>query len=408
MKIYLVGGAVRDKLLGIEVKDRDWVVVGASPQDMLDMSYRQVGKDFPVFINTETGEEFALARTERKSGKGYTGFECYAAPDVTLEDDLLRRDLTVNAIAESESGQIIDPFNGQDDLKNKILRHVSPAFAEDPVRILRLARFAARFSTMGFRIAEETKQIIKQMVRDGEVNHLVAERVWQETERSLAEESPQVFFEVLRECSALKILFPEIDNLYGVPNPPQWHPEIDSGVHTMMVLQQAALLSSDPKIRFAALVHDLGKAQTSKTLWPKHHGHEAESVPLLKALCKRFRVPNDFKELAIIVAEFHLLCHKSQELSAKTLLKLLQKTDAFRRPDRFKEFLLTCEADARGRTGFENDPYPQREFLMEVYAAAAAVDVKSINMENLSGNQIAEQLHKMRLSAIRKVIKEDS
>lgn len=307
MEIYLVGGYVRDQLLGLETKDRDWVVVGAVPEEMLKQDYRQVGKDFPVFLHPQTNEEYALARTERKTAAGYSGFSFHASADVTLEEDLIRRDLTINAIAQADNGELIDPFNGQADIKARILRHVSPAFIEDPVRILRIARFAARFANLNFTIADETKKLMSEMVSNGEVDALVPERVWQETMRALSENAPARYFEVLRDCGALKKLFPEIDRLWGVPQPEKHHPEIDTGIHTMMVLTQAAILSDDPKVRFAALVHDLGKGTTPESQWPKHIDHESSGVPLVEALCDRYRIPNDYRELAIIVTKYHYI-----------------------------------------------------------------------------------------------------
>jgi len=323
-----------------------------------------------------------LARTERKIGPGYSGFTCYAAPDVTLEDDLQRRDITINAMAQDTDGQIIDPYGGQQDLANKILRHVSPAFAEDPVRILRVARFAARY---GFKIAEETWILMRSMVRAGEVNALVAERVWQEVQRALGEPQPQRFFETLRTCGALAILFPELDQLYGVPNPPGWHPEIDTGIHTMMVLEQAARLSPEHIVRFAALLHDLGKGITPASAWPKHHGHEETSVPLIQAMAKRYRIPQNYKELAILVARYHTHCHKVEELKPSTLLSTLEHLDAFRRPERFEQFLLVCKADARGRTGFEDAPYPQADYFHHAWEAANGVSVQPLLEQGFTG-----------------------
>ena len=403
MKKYLVGGCVRDRLLGRPIKDRDWVVVGASVDQMLAEGYQQVGKDFPVFLHPETKEEYALARTERKTGPGYTGFAFHAAPDVTLEEDLLRRDLTINAMAETESGELVDPCNGKQDLEARILRHVSPAFAEDPVRILRVARFAARFAELDFRIAEETLALMHGMVEQGEVDALVAERVWQETHSALCEQHPEVFFEVLRQCGALAKLFPEIEALYGVPQPEQYHPEIDTGIHTMMVLQQACRLSNEPVVRFAALVHDLGKGITPQKEWPKHVAHEERGVPLVEALCDRFRLPNPFRELAVLVTRYHLHYHRAAELKAGTLLKTLQSLDAFRRPERFEQFLLACEADSRGRTGYEDRHFEQPAIMRAALKAANDVSVSPLVEEGLQGKQLADRLQELRIYAISKL-----
>ena len=403
MEIYLVGGYVRDQLLGLETKDRDWVVVGSTPEEMLKQDYRQVGKDFPVFLHPKTNEEYALARTERKTAPGYSGFSFHAAADVTLEEDLIRRDLTINAIALSNDEQLIDPFNGQADLKAKLLRHVSPAFIEDPVRILRVARFAARFADLGFTIAEETQQLMSEMVTNGEVDALVPERVWQETMRALTEKTPARYFEVLRDCGALSKLFPEIDQLWGVPQPEKHHPEIDTGVHTMMVLTQAAKLSDDPKVRFAALVHDLGKGITPKDQWPKHIDHESRGVPLVEALCDRYRIPNDYRELAIIVTKYHLHYHRAAELRDDTFLKTLEALDAFRRPERFELFLLACEADSRGRTGYEEQHFDQPEIYRAVFNAAKTISAKELVAQGLKGKAIKEELAKQRVQAIKKI-----
>ena len=402
MQIFLVGGAVRDKLLGRPIKDRDWVVVGSNPEEMLSRGFTSVGKDFPVFLHPDTKEEYALARTERKTGKGYTGFEFHAAEDVTLEQDLARRDLTINAIAESSDGHIIDPFDGQADINKKLLRHVSPAFCEDPVRVLRVARFAARYYHLGFSVAEETTTMMKHIVDSGEVNHLVAERVWAELNSALQEKSPAEFFNVLRSCGALKVIFPEIHNLFGVPQPAKHHPEIDTGVHTLMSLEQACQLSDDPLIRFATLTHDLGKAVTPKNKLPSHHGHESESKKLVDHLCDRLKAPNDYRALAIMTAEYHTHCHRAFELKPTTILKMLEKLDAFRRPERFNKFLLCCEADARGRTGFENREYPQREFLMTQLAVANKIDIKSLLEQGKEKQQLGDAIRKARIDALRK------
>lgn len=400
MKIYLVGGAVRDTLLGLEPKERDWVVVGATPQQLQAQGYRQVGKDFPVFLHPDSHEEYALARTERKTAPGYHGFVVHASPEVSLEDDLLRRDLTINAMAQAADGQLIDPFHGQDDLAAKCLRHVSPAFVEDPVRILRVARFAARFAHLGFTVAAETIALMQDMVNAGEVDALVPERVWAETDRALSEQRPVRFFEVLRECGALARLFPEIDCLYGVPQPAEHHPEIDTGVHTMMVLQQAARLSPQPVVRFAALVHDLGKGTTPEAEWPKHIEHEERGVALVEALCQRLRTPKAYRELAVAVTRYHLHYHRAAELRPNTLLKLLNNLDAFRRPERFEQFLLACEADSRGRTGFEDAHFEQPDLLRRARDAAAGVTVQDLLAQGLSGNAIGHELDKKRIEAI--------
>lgn len=404
MKIYLVGGAVRDRLLGLPVKERDYVVVGATPAKLIALGYQPVGKDFPVFLHPDTHAEYALARTERKTARGYHGFEFHAAPDVTLEDDLRRRDLTINAIAEDEHGQLIDPYHGQRDLDARVLRHVSPAFAEDPVRVLRVARFAARFAPLGFKLADETLALMREMSDNGEVDALVAERVWQETAKALQTKTPSVFFTTLRECSALKRIFPELDRLFGVPQPAKWHPEIDTGVHVMMVIDQAARLSDDLGVRYAALTHDLGKGTTPADILPHHYGHEERSVKLVEALSDRLKVPRDLRELAVIVARHHGLVHKVEELRAGTILKLLEQTDAFRRPQRFELFLLACEADHRGRTGLEDTPFPQADYLRRAFAAANAIDPRSLGIEGLEGAKIGAQIHDARLDAVKQVI----
>ena len=400
MQIYKVGGCVRDKLLGLPVKDRDWVVVGATPEEMLTAGYKPVGKDFPVFLHPQTHEEYALARTERKTAPGYTGFAFHAAPDVSLEDDLKRRDLTINAMAETETGELIDPYHGRDDLEQRLLRHVSPAFMEDPVRILRVARFAARLAAFNFQVADDTLQLMRGMVNNGEVDALVPERVWQETVRALGEATPTRFFDVLRDCGALARLFPELDRLYGVPQPEEHHPEIDTGVHTMLVLQQAARLSSDPKIRFAALVHDLGKGITPKAEWPKHKEHEERGVPLVEALCERLRVPNDYRDLAILVTRYHLHYHRAAEMTDIEFLDTLMGLDAFRRPQRFEEFLLACEADSRGRPGYEDQEFDQPTIFRRAYAAAATIDAGALAKQGLQGEAIAAELARLRLAKI--------
>ncbi|MFC1748846.1 multifunctional CCA addition/repair protein [Pseudomonadota bacterium] len=405
MKVYQVGGAVRDTLLDLPVKDHDWVVVGTTPQSMLDQGYRQVGKDFPVFLHPDSNEEYALARTERKTGPGYTGFAFHASAGVTLEDDLKRRDLTINAMAMDDAGNIVDPFNGLKDLESKVLRHVSTAFEEDPVRILRLARFYARFSPLGFTIAEETMILMRRMVESGEVDALVPERVWQETQRALGEQQPTAFFEALRECGALTKLFPEIEALFGVPQRADYHPEIDTGIHTMMVLEQASHLSTEPRVRFAALLHDLGKAETPADVLPRHIGHESRSLPLVKQVCKRLKTPNDYRDLSLLVAKYHTHCHKATELRPATLLETLHGLDAFRRGERFEEFLLACEADSRGRTGFEECEYRQPETFRQALLAAQSVDAAALAKSGLAGQQLVERLKQARIAAIKQRLK---
>lgn len=400
MKIYLVGGAVRDTLLNLPVVDHDWVVVGATPADLLALGYQQVGKDFPVFLNPQTHEEYALARTERKSGQGYTGFTCYAAPDVTLEEDLLRRDLTINAMARGDDGVLVDPYNGKADLNARLLRHVSDAFGEDPLRVLRVARFAARFASLGFTVAPETSALMQQMAESGELASLTAERVWKETEKALQSQSPQVYFQVLRDCGALKVLFPEIDALFGVPAPEKWHPEIDTGVHTLMTLAIAAQLSPELDIRFSALCHDLGKGITPQELWPHHYGHGPAGVRLVEKLCQRLRVPNPVRELAKLVAEYHDLIHTVNKLRPETLLKLFDAIDVWRKPQRLEQMILTSEADARGRTGFENNPYPQGDYLRQAYQVANAVSVKEVVESGLQGLAIRDEVKRRRQQAL--------
>ncbi|MBI5783518.1 MAG: multifunctional CCA addition/repair protein [Gammaproteobacteria bacterium] len=404
MKTYLVGGAVRDKLLGLPVQDRDYVVVGSTPDEMVAKGFKPVGADFPVFLHPETREEYALARTERKSGHGYKGFKVYAAPDVTLEDDLRRRDVTINAMAEDEQGQLIDPFKGAEDLRNGVLRHVSDAFAEDPVRILRVARFAARFAKWGFHVAHGTNQLMRRMVESGEVDHLVAERVWQELERALSEDQPSRFFEVLRGCGALVRLFPEIDALFGVPQPEKHHPEVDTGVHIMLVLDAAAKLSADTRVRFAALMHDLGKGNTPKEEWPQHIGHEERGVELVKDFCRRFRVPNEHRDLAVLAARYHAHCHRIAELRAATMVDTLEALDGFRRPERIGQFVLACEADFRGRTGSEDKPYPQAELFRRVFEAARAVDAAAIAAQGGKGPDIGARVREARIAAVKAVL----
>ena len=402
MQVYKVGGAVRDALLGLPVQDNDWVVVGATPEQMIDAGYLPVGRDFPVFLHPRTREEYALARTERKTARGYHGFSFVTAPDVTLEQDLARRDLTINAIAEDERGLLIDPYGGQRDLGQRVLRHVSEAFVEDPVRILRLARFAARFAD--FRVAAETMALMRHMVADGEVDHLVPERVWQELARGLMEQRPSRLFEVLRECGALARLLPEVDCLWGVPQRPEYHPEVDTGVHLMMVLDQCAQARAPLPVRFACLCHDLGKGTTPADVLPRHHGHEARSVELLQGVSERLRVPSDCRELAEVVAREHGNVHRSEELGPAATVRLLERCDAFRKPKRFDEVLLACECDARGRLGLEGRPYPQRERLLQALATVQRVSTAEVAREaqqrGFTGEKIAQAIHQARVRAL--------
>ena len=400
MEIYLVGGAVRDELLELPVRERDWVVIGATPDALLARGFRPVGKDFPVFLHPDTHEEYALARTERKTAPGYHGFSVHAVPEVTLEDDLRRRDLTINAMARDADGHLIDPYHGARDLEARWLRHVSPAFAEDPVRILRVARFSARYAPLGFRVAPETLDLMRAMVADGEVDHLVPERVWTETARALSESRSERFFETLRDCGALARIFPELDRLFGVPQPPVHHPEIDTGIHTLMALTQAARLGADTVTRFAVLAHDLGKGTTPPEEWPHHHGHEQRSADLVQSFCKRLRIPHLYRELAVTTARYHTHCHRALELRPQTLLNTLLGLDALRKPQRFEQFLLACEADARGRLGLENRDYPQADLLRRVHQAAAAVQARPLVQQGLSGLALAEALRRERLAAV--------
>ncbi|MDH3548458.1 MAG: multifunctional CCA addition/repair protein [Gammaproteobacteria bacterium] len=401
MQVYLVGGAVRDAQLGIPHQERDWCVVGAAPAELEALGYQRVGKDFPVFLHPETKEEYALARTERKTAPGYHGFDFDCSPDVTIEEDLQRRDLTINAIAQSEDGVLIDPWGGLSDIESRVLRHVSDAFVEDPVRILRVARFAARYNDLGFTIADETMQLMRCMVDNGEVDALVPDRVWKETELALGGSNIRVFFEALRECSALRVLFPEVDVLFGIPQPEQWHPEIDTGLHVMMVLEQAESMSNDLEVRFAALTHDLGKGSTPENLLPSHPGHELRGARLIRDVAARLPVPRACRDLAMLVAEFHTHVHRALELRPKTILSVLEKTDAFRRPDRFEQFLVTCEADARGRAGLENRRYEQAGYLRGALAAASAVDAGAI-AKKVDDRKIPAAIRRARKKAIAK------
>lgn len=400
MQLYLVGGAVRDEQLGLPVNERDWCVVGATPDEMTAAGYKPVGKDFPVFLHPKTKEEYALARTERKTALGYHGFAFNTDPGVSIEEDLGRRDLTINAMAKDAEGNLIDPHGGLQDIRKRQLRHVSDAFAEDPVRILRTAKFAARFAALGFQIAPETRDLMRQMVDAGEADALVQDRVWKETEAALAGPDPREFFEALRACRALRVLYPEIDALFGVPQPAQWHPEIDCGVHTMMVLEQAAKLSADVEVRFAALVHDLGKTTTPPNELPSHPGHEQRSRALIQALCDRMPVPRSCRDLGLLAAEFHTHCHRVSELRDDTVVKVLEKTDAFRRPERFAQFLDACEADARGRTRFEDCDYPQASVMQQLHAAAASVDSASIAAQN-EAQDIPAAIRRARVAAVK-------
>ncbi|OEF25471.1 multifunctional CCA addition/repair protein [Vibrio rumoiensis] len=403
MQIFLVGGAVRDQLLKIPSNDKDWVVVGSSPKSMLAQGFRAVGQDFPVFLHPNTQEEYALARTERKSGQGYTGFECFYAPDVTLEDDLARRDLTINAIAQSEDGTLHDPYHGQQDIKQRILRHVSPAFSEDPLRVLRVARFAAKLAPFDFTIAPETMQLMQNMVNSGELEHLTAERVWQEWHKSLTTSAPHIFLQVLRECGALNVILPEIDALFGVPQPENGHPEIDTGIHTLMVAEQASRISQEVSVRFAAQVHDLGKGVTPESEWPSHKMHCHTGIKLIKQLCERIKVPNDCRDLALLVCQHHSNVHRTQELKPSTVLKLLNQMDAWRKPDRFEQILQCCQADHQGRKGLEHLAYLPKELMITYYQAANAIDVQSIISQGFSGKAIRDELDQQRIKAIHSV-----
>lgn len=400
MQIYKVGGAVRDRLLGKTVADTDWVVVGATADEMLSQGFRPVGADFPVFLHPKTGEEYALARTERKSGTGYGGFIFHADPEVSLEEDLIRRDLTINAIAEDAQGRLTDPYHGQEDLKARVLRHVSPAFAEDPLRVLRVARFAARYAADGFTIAPETMTLMQQLSESGELEALTPERSWKEISRALMENQPQVFIQVLRECGALKVLFPEVDALFGVPQPAAHHPEIDTGQHVLSVLEQAAIHHQPLSVRWACLLHDLGKGLTPESEWPRHIAHEHTGLRLIKAVNARFKVPRDCQELAMLVGQYHTHGHRALELKASTLFELMQSFDIYRRPQRFEEFIAGCEMDARGRLGFEQRDYPQAEYLRGAANAARTVAVQPLRDQGYEGPELGEALKQERLKAV--------
>ncbi|QSL94131.1 multifunctional CCA addition/repair protein [Ectopseudomonas toyotomiensis] len=401
MQIYKVGGAVRDRLLGRPVSEVDWVVVGASAEQMLELGYRPVGADFPVFLHPQTGEEYALARTERKSGRGYGGFTFHASPDVTLEQDLIRRDLTVNAMAEDDQGNLIDPYNGQQDLEARILRHVSPAFAEDPLRVLRVARFAARYAPLGFSVAPETLMLMRELAESGELAHLTAERSWKEISRALMEPRPDVFVQVLRDCGALAALLPEVDDLFGVPQPQAHHPEIDTGVHVLSVLRQCAEHDQPLNVRWASLLHDVGKGLTPEDEWPRHIAHEPKGLRLIQAINERCKAPRDCAELAMLVGEFHTHGHRALELRPSTLLELLQRFDVFRRPQRFAEFVAACEMDARGRQGLERRDYPQAAYLLGAAEVARQVPVKPLLEKGFKGAELGEALNRERLKALK-------
>jgi len=400
MKTYLVGGAVRDEILGYPFKEKDWVVVGATVDDMLTAGYQQVGKDFPVFLHPETKEEYALARTERKTAAGYKGFEVHASPDVTLEEDLVRRDLTINAIAKDENEEYFDPYSGIPDIENKILRHVSDAFQEDPVRILRIARFMARYAHLGFSIADETIDLMKDMVSAGEVDALVPERVWQEMQKALTEKTPVAFIAALSDCGALQRILPELDCLFGVPQPEVHHPEIDTGIHTLMVLEQACLLSESSDVRFAALLHDLGKGATPENEWPQHIAHEAHGADIVKKVCLRLRIPNEFRDLAERTARFHLHYHRAFDLKPATMVKTLVQLDAFRKPERFEKFLLACEADARGRPGYENKNFPQGDFFRQALQAASNINVEELRSLGFENQALANKIQEARINNV--------
>jgi len=400
MQIYRVGGAVRDKLLNYPCHENDWVVVGSSPEEMVALGYRPVGQDFPVFIDPRSGEEYALARTERKSGVGYGGFTFHTSPDISLEDDLIRRDLTINAMAESADGTITDPYGGQQDLDNKVLRHVSDTFAEDPLRVLRVARFAARYAHLGFTLAPETLQLMCTIVNRGEMTALVAERVWKETQRALCECSPDVFIETLKSCGALAVLLPEVEALFGIEQRADFHPEIDTGIHTLMALQQSALLTNKATIRFTVLVHDLGKAITPKEILPRHTGHEARGLPLVKQVCDRLKVPNQHRQLAMVVTEYHLMCHKSLEFKPENLLKLLTVIGALKSAEKLDDFLLCCMADAKGRKGLEKQEYAPNRYLREAREAAIAVQVIDLVANGIKGADIGTQLKQRQIDAL--------
>lgn len=401
MEIYEVGGAIRDELLGLPVRERDWVVVGGGADELLELGYEQVGKDFPVFLHPETKEEYALARTERKTGPGHTGFSFDTSGGVTLEQDLARRDLTINAIARDARGELVDPYGGRRDLAERVLRHVSDAFREDPLRVLRTARFAARFASLGFRVASETVELMRDIVASGELDALAPERVWQETDKALGAERPDVFVSTLRDCDALAAVFPEVDRLFGVPQPERWHPEIDTGLHTLMALERAARLSPDRATRFAVLTHDLGKGTTPASMWPRHRGHGDRSVELIAALADRLPVPRRYERLAMIVARHHGRVHRADELKPSTVFELISDADGLRQPERFEQFLLACEADARGRAGLEDRDYTQGALLRAALAAARDADLSPAFARELAGPELGAAIRELRIAAIR-------
>lgn len=400
MQVYKVGGAVRDRLLGHASKDTDWLVVGASVEQMLQLGYRPVGEDFPVFLHPHSGEEYALARTERKTGHGYGGFSFYAAPDVSLEQDLQRRDLTINAMAEDADGNLYDPYGGRQDLEQRILRHVSPSFAEDPLRVLRVARFAARYAGLGFTVATQTMQLMRQLSRSGELQHLAAERIWQEISRALMEPAPEVFIQVLHDCGALRELLPEVDQLFGVPQRAEYHPEIDTGLHVQLVLQQCARHQHNLSVRWACLVHDLGKGITPGHILPSHRGHETAGVPLIKNVNQRLRVPKELAGLALIVGEQHLNCHRVRELRPKTLLRLLGQLDFVRRPQRLEDFANACTMDARGRHGFADTPYEQADYLRQAAQLLRELSIDELLQQGLRDKQLGRAIEQQRLAAL--------
>ena len=400
-QIYLVGGAVRDVLLGLQAKEQDWVVVGSTPGEMLDKGFKQVGASFPVFLHPKNGEEYALARTEKKQGHGYHGFNVDFHPGVTLEEDLQRRDLTINAIARDEDGSLVDPYGGQRDLEQKVLRHVSDAFVEDPLRVLRVARFAARFAGFGFRVHESTMALMQEITRSGELQHLATERIWREVELAMKTEKPSVFVSVLRECGALEVLLPEVNRLFGVPQPEKYHPEVDTGVHLLMALDVAADMSKGAaNVVFAVLLHDLGKGITPQQEWPSHRGHESGGLPLVDDVCGRLKVPNAVHDLSRKVCLLHLRCHRMLEVRPVSALRLLEKLDVFRQPGILPDFVLACEADYRGRKGLQDRPYPQGEYLQEVYRAAANIRARDLDLTGISGPEVGERLRQARVDAI--------
>ncbi len=404
-QVYQVGGSIRDKLLGLPVKDTDWVITGCSVEEMIEQGFQAVGKDFPVFLHPDSHQEYALARTERKVAKGYSGFSFNTNKDITIEQDLSRRDLTINAIAQNDNGDLIDPFNGQQDIKDRVLRHVSSAFTEDPVRVLRIARFAARFAHLGFSIAPETQKLIQQMGESGELNALVPERVWTEMNKALSEQDPDIFFMTLRECNVLKTLFPEIDNLFGVPQTAKFHPEIDTGIHVMLALKKSAEYELSNEIRFAVLTHDLGKANTPKDILPSHYGHEKRGVKLTRNFCKKWRVSKNITKLALTTCEFHTHIHRIFELKATTILKLFQQADGYRQPERFNKMTEACLADVRGRTGFENCDYPQESYARELLKQINSLDISSVTSSKLKGKALGEAIYQYRLEYLKSIMK---